>query len=249
MSRSGANFYSVVLIRDDIYDILIAKTPDFGKELRVQLSWRDPDMMRELLRRRFVQGTIRGDATFDEAWREICISHVRGEESSQYLIDRTLMRPRNLIKLLYYCRGSAINLRHSKIEMSDIENGLYSYSNDLLLEMSRELADVSPTAGDFIFEFAKEDAEYRFDDLKAFFELRGHSDVQAESIINHLVFYGFIGMKDEEDTERYIWEYNFNLKLMKVAFTKGMARQHVVLNPAFRPALEIAESNQLKLHV
>jgi hypothetical protein len=135
--RSGADFYSVVLIRDDIYDILIAKTPDFGKELRVQLSWRDPDMMRELLRRRFVQGTIRDDVTFDDAWREICISHVRGEESSQYLIDRTLMRPRNLIKLLYYCRGSAINLRHSKIEMSDIEKGLYSYSTDLLLEMSR----------------------------------------------------------------------------------------------------------------
>lgn len=50
---SGAYSCSVVLIRDDIYDLLLSGTPGFGKELRVQLSWRDPDMLRELLRRRF----------------------------------------------------------------------------------------------------------------------------------------------------------------------------------------------------
>jgi hypothetical protein len=123
-----ANFYSVVLIRDDIYDLLLAGTPDFGKELRVQLSWRDPDMMRELLRRRFVHGGVSSSESFLEAWRDICVSHVKGEESSQYLIDRTLMRPRNLIKLLHYCRGAAINVGHLRTEADDIEKGLYGYS-------------------------------------------------------------------------------------------------------------------------
>jgi len=42
--------------------------------------------------------------SFAQVWGLICVSHYKGEETSQFLIDRSLMRPRNLLKLVGYWR-------------------------------------------------------------------------------------------------------------------------------------------------
>jgi hypothetical protein len=94
-----------VFVRNDVYQLLVEASSDYGKESRALLDWTDADQLRELLRRRLVQRTLPPDTTFERVWSEICVSHYSGEETSQYLIDRSLMRPRNLIKLLAHCRG------------------------------------------------------------------------------------------------------------------------------------------------
>ena len=63
---------------------------------------------------------------------------IYGEESSQYLIDRSLMRPRSLLDLIGHCKGYALNLGHNKIEKEDIEKGCNAFSNDLLAEGVRD---------------------------------------------------------------------------------------------------------------
>ena len=69
-----------------------------------------------------------------------------GQETLQFIIDRSLMRPRNVLKAIDRCKGSAINLRHERIEAEDIDKGVASYSGDLLIEADRELTDVAPKA-------------------------------------------------------------------------------------------------------
>lgn len=46
----------------------------------------------------------------------ICVKLVKGEDSFQYIIDRTLMRPRALIDCIKDCIGVAINRGHEKIQ-------------------------------------------------------------------------------------------------------------------------------------
>ena len=69
---------------------------------------------------------------------QICISHYKGEETSQYLIERSLMRPRNLLKMLAHRLGFVVNLGRERIEQADIEKGLKAYSLDLITD------DVAP---------------------------------------------------------------------------------------------------------
>ena len=57
-------------------------------------------------------------------WRELCISHFRGEESSAYIIDRSLMRPRNVLKIFNHCRGFATDFSRQRISEVDIDKGL-----------------------------------------------------------------------------------------------------------------------------
>ena len=131
------------------------QSPDYGKEMRATLDWNDADLLREMLRLRLVSG-LNADLNkvdFQTVWHELCASHYRGEDTSAYLIDRSLMRPRNLLKIFNHCRGFATNFNRQKIDDSDIEKGLKAYSADLLAELDRELTDVFPEAKDLLYYF------------------------------------------------------------------------------------------------
>ena len=83
-------------------------------------------MLREMLRQRLVSG-LNADldkVDFSTVWHELCTSHYHGEDTSTYLINRSLMRPRNLLKIFNHCRGFATNFNRQKIEEADIEKGL-----------------------------------------------------------------------------------------------------------------------------
>ena len=96
------------LDRHHLYELLIEETSDRGKEARVRLDWIDADMLRELLRRRLVYNGAPIAVPFLNVWRDICVSYYQGEESSQYLLDRCLMRPRYLLNLINYCQPWAL---------------------------------------------------------------------------------------------------------------------------------------------
>lgn len=89
LRTSRIAMHTVVFLSNDVYELLVKQTADRGKEKSVLLDWVDPDLLRELLRRRIVStGEFGPDASFEYVWGRICVSHVRGEESSQFLIDQ-----------------------------------------------------------------------------------------------------------------------------------------------------------------
>ena len=146
---------ALTFLRNDVYELLVSKTPDRGKEGRVAIDWSDPDLLRELIRRRLIFSNM-PDRPFDDMWRRIFVSHIDGEESSQFLIERCLMRPRALIDLANHCRGFAVNLEHSKIQEGDIRKGLQAFSSDLVVEIGYEIRDVLPEAENVLYIFIDE---------------------------------------------------------------------------------------------
>jgi hypothetical protein len=121
LQGDGHDFHCIVFVRNDVYQLLVEASADYGKESRAVLDWTDPDLLREMLRRRLIRNSLPDDTPFARVWSQICVSHYYGEETSQYLIDRSLMRPRNLIKLLAHCRGFAVGLERARIEEVDRE--------------------------------------------------------------------------------------------------------------------------------
>src|SRR5262249_33403742 len=155
MRRAGRTLHCIVFVRNDVYEQVMRRSADYGKEMRAVLDWTEPDLLREMLRLRLVSG-LEGEAQdipFEQIWPTFCVSHYHGEETADYLIERSLMRPRNLLKIFNHCRGFATNFRHAKIDVDDIERGLRAYSNDLLVELDHELTDVFPAARDLLYHF------------------------------------------------------------------------------------------------
>ncbi len=86
-------------MRNDVYELLVKETADRGKEASVLLDWTDPDLLRELVRLRIIANGLDEGTEFVEAWLKIIVSHYKGEESSQYFIERSLIEATILVKL------------------------------------------------------------------------------------------------------------------------------------------------------
>src|SRR5207248_8062256 len=124
MRRASHTFHCVVFIRNDVYDFLMQHSSDYGKEMRAVVDWTDGDQVRELLRLRLVSALdLNKDVPFDKIWLLVCASHYYGEETATFSIVRSLMRPRNLLKMFAYMRGFANNLSRLIITEEDIEKG------------------------------------------------------------------------------------------------------------------------------
>lgn len=240
MRRDEHDFHCIVFVRNDVYDHLMRNSADYGKESRAALDWNDPDMLREMLRLRLVNGT-KGKLEFFEfhtIWRELCSSHYLGEETSAYLIDRSLMRPRNVLKIFNHCRGFATNFGRQKISDHDIEKGLAAYSHDLLEELDRELTDVYPQAKDLLYYFLDCHAVLTVPQLDSILTEAGIEADAKERVTDFLLYYGVIGTRFA-DADHFIYSVNYDLKVLKIRANRQTEAADYVVNPAFWPALGI----------
>jgi hypothetical protein len=240
MRRDQHDFHCIVFIRNDVYDHLMKNSSDYGKESRATLDWNDPDMLREMLRLRLVNG-MKGKLDqhdFHAVWRELCISHFKGEESSAYLIDRSLMRPRNVLKIFNHCRGFATNFSRQRISDMDIEKGLTAYSQDLLEELDRELTDVYPGAKDLLYYFLDAPEVLTAQKLEGVLAEASIDPAEREKVVDFLLYYGVLGTRIG-DTDHFIYSVNYDLKVLKIRANRYQGTADYVVNPAFWLALGI----------
>lgn len=240
MRKADRSLHCIVFVRNDVYEHVMRHSADYGKEMRAVLDWTEPDLLREMLRLRLVSG-LDGKATnldFEQIWPTFCVSHFRGEETSAYLIDRSLMRPRNLLKIFNHCRGFATNFRHSKIDEDDIEKGLRAYSNDLLVELDHELTDVFPAAQDLLYHFVDSGSIMSDAELNTLISSAGVDNANVRPVIEFLIYYGVLGLRTEGG-DLYIYDVNYNPKMIEARAQRAGGKASYVINSAFWPALNI----------
>lgn len=248
MTRRDLDCHGVIFIRNDVFDLLQASTSDRGKVSQVLLDWTDSDLLREMLRRRLISD-LDQEPPFNQIWPRVCASHIGAEESSQYLIERSLMRPRGLLDLVQYCRGHAVNMGHSKIEPSDIIQGEDSYSSELLVNIGFEIQDVMPISRDILYEFIEEQAtlsERRVQEL-----IEPKVGLEWERLLDLLLWYGFLGIVRGESV-RYIYDVKYDHKRLKaIAAKRETEFVRYAINPAFWKALEVkrGDRNQLDFSI
>jgi hypothetical protein len=240
MRRAGHGLHCIIFIRNDVYEHLMQNSADYGKEMRAVLDWTDTDLLREMLRLRLVSGLGKDESAmaFEQIWHTICVSHYRGDESSSYMIERSLMRPRNLLKIFSHCRGFANNFNRPRIDEEDIEKGILAYSHDLLIELDRELVDVVSTAKDLLYHFIDAPSTMPLADLERRVIGTGVSQHDVGRVIDFLLYYGIIGLHFEEK-DFYIYDVSYDSKMLRTRVQRSGPTALFVVNPAFWPALGI----------
>lgn len=237
--RKNLEVYTAVFLRNDVYELLIKETADRGKEASVILDWTDSDLLRELVRLRIVNNGLDSNLSFLEAWLSIFVSHYKGEESSAYLISRSLMRPRFLLNLINHCKSFAINLNHEVIDEADIEKGLHAYSSDLLRDIGYELQDVSRHTENILYSFVGVKSELSNQEVLALLCGSTGSEDTAVDVMDLLLWYGFLGIRINSDEPKYIYNFSYNKALLDGVMAKSKGRTTLVINEAFWPALMV----------
>lgn len=239
MRKAGHRLHCVVFVRNDVYDFLMQTSADYGKEMRAVVDWTDPDQLRQMLKLRLAAGLgVGGDVSFEKLWSQVCVSHIHGDETAAFIIDRSLMRPRNVLKLFNHSRGFANNLNRLKIAEEDIEKGFRAYSQDLLTELDRELSDVFPDAKDLLYYFLDAPKELSIEKLK---QLLAQANVEGNDhqlVIEFLLYYGVLGLRTQSE-DQYIFNVHYDPKVLLIRAELLGEDARYVINPAFCPALGI----------
>lgn len=238
-SRNNLDINTVVFLRNDVYELLVRETSDRGKEASVLLDWTDADLLRELVRLRIISNGLPEETDFLSAWQKVFVSHYKGEETSQYLIDRSLMRPRFLLNLINHCKSFSINLNHDVIDGTDIEKGISAYSSDLLQDISYELRDVSRDSEDILYSFISCNATLSHFEVKEIIKMQLPDEKAAERIMNLLLWYGFLGIKINSGEVKYIYNFNYNKNILDGVIKREKDNLSYVIHEAFWPVLMI----------
>ena len=241
ISRAEVQCNSVVFLRNDVYELLVGSMPDRGKISKIMLDWTDSNLLREVLRRRFVSNIKDKTAEFNTIWRNIAQPHIcGGQESSQYVIDRCLMRPRALIDFLNHAKAHAINLRHSKILEEDFKEGERAYSADLINQIDLEIQDIFPEAENSLYAFIEAPGLLDEKQLHCHFDRLNLPADKYEKMIEIFLWYGFLGILREDGSTTYIYEVNYEMRKLIALKNKRQDKDMVYLiNPAFWAGLDI----------
>ncbi len=242
LNRKETVAHTVVFLRNDIFENLVDTTSDRGKETRANVDWDDAELLREMVFRRIARSDAFGDdEEFRQVWNSICIPMIDGEDTSQYLIDRSLMRPRSLLDLIGHCRGYAVSLGHDRIQKEDIQKGMAAFSDDLLSEINLEIRDVYPESGDLLYAFLGNPSKFGRTKLLNHLNNHGVPSEAIENLTEMLFWFGFLGFVWTTGEPRFIYSFHYNMKVMRGAHDQ-LARSGVmyVINPAFGPALGLS---------
>lgn len=241
LRNRGVKTNGVVFIRNDVYENLLSSLSDRGKISHVLLDWTDTDLLLEVLRRRFIKIGMDDSISFLDIWHQICVSHISGQNSEGYILDRSLMRPRSLIEYVKQCRGHAINMGHSKIEVDDIVRAEEVYSTKLVNDISLEIRDVMPAASDVLYELIEAPSELTHEQLITAISRLNIEETQRLAVIDLLIWYAVIGFRRESGEPTFIYTVGYDIKRFHAHLRKrGDSGVKYVINPAFWSGLEIA---------
>lgn len=231
------DYHCLVFLRNDIYEQLILETSDKGKDTAITLDWDDPELFAEIVRRRVVSSTELTSVDFRRnIWPNLCVTHIGVTDSFDWMLERTLMRPRDLLFFLREAMAVAINRNHKVIKEDDLLHAELGYSEDQLLMLSFELQQTAPEFGDLVFNFEGSKPSLDSDALEETLCSAGLTAEARSHAVDLLLWYGFLGVhSDRTAADVYAHQAGYNMRRLVQPLSTG--KGHYVVHPMFRRAL------------
>jgi len=240
LTRDEVNYHNVIFIRNDIYSFFLDKTTDRGKDQIISLDWNDTDLFKEILRLR-ISEEIGSNKNPDEIWATIFDLHVNGESSFNYIINRTLLRPRDFLLFINHALQTAINRGHNRILEEDILQAEEAYSRDIFEGLLYEIRDIEPELENILYGFLESKRTLYKSELVALLKEAKVPPAQVESVIQTLLWFSFLGIFDSYMNERYSYTEGYDIKkLQKLSewVEKENSEIIYVIHPGFSKVLE-----------
>lgn len=167
------NLKIVVAIRHDLLERVFTLTRDPGfqeekyRSLYLDLSW-TPGQLTDIIDRRLNQLVKFRYGKSELTHRDVLptLKGQRHKPAMEYMIDRTLMRPRDIIVFFNYCVAEAIDREHITLQNFKAAEG--SYSEDRLKSLQYEWQSDYPHLTHFITNiFTKSPYRFTVDEIDA----------------------------------------------------------------------------------
>lgn len=237
LDHASIPFNSIVFLRNDIYEMLVDDTPDRGKTGQVRIDWTDRAKLRQVIYRRLQSSTANVGSTFQVIWAKYFTSTVNGQESFEYFVDHCLMRPRFLINIVENAIANAVNRGNAKVDESDCIDAVRQHANYLVDDFGYEIRDASGLSSDILYALIGLDKLTTKADIVERFQQAAIPTDKLEEAFRLMLWYGVVGLRVAGGHDRYIYDYDYNMKRLEAEVRSAGPEAKFVANDAIHVGL------------
>lgn len=239
--RARISLTVATFLRSDIYAYVrsVAREPD---KLPVSLiNWEDPGVLIRVLEERFLAARPEGTDP-GELWQRFFCNTVLGTPTRDYLLSRSLPRPRDLIYLCNAAIVAAVNRGHDRVEEEDLLAAERAYSQFAFESLLVENGITITQFQTILYEFLGEPEILTEPDVRTLILRAGIASNLVDSVFSRLKAIAFLGV--ETATGRFEFpEQNqeadrAQVLARKLSDARG-AVPRLTIHPAYRAYLEI----------
>lgn len=244
INRQAANisFNLTVFLRSDIFKYIQDNYSEPDKLEYTYLRWNDQDVLYRVIEKRFVELNSK-TVTKDELWTYYVAETVEDEPVRDYIYNRILPRPRDLIFFFNEAKNLAARRGHNLIEAEDIRSVYYDrYSSWLFSSIVAEGELAIGKMREFMYELV---GIVNVIDKKILYSVSTSAGVSfnnepisegnIDTFIDYLTSISLIGREVEEGVFEY--EYDFDSKDRIKAMAKRLGTNRLRIHNAFVPYL------------
>lgn len=233
----------IVFLRLDIYDLLSFQNRDYFRGEEMHIAW-DANALINLAVAR-AQASVGVKFSSDSLWRDLFPQNINSKNITDFIVQHTLMRPREIIQLCNACVDAAQKNGHTRIQEEDVQEAMRLYSNwkvsDLVNEyqinypfLSRLFVLFSNTSFLISRHLLEQKLNKVTDALCNQYKEFSHV-FSLDGVLTVLYSIGFLGVIRNEQTA-YVFNDPNTIEYYETQF---------VIHPAFREALRSTSSVDL----
>ncbi len=241
--RDRVSISLATFLRSDIYAYLqrAAREPD---KIPVSiLSWDNQELLLRVIEERFLAVRPPG-ADSSQLWTQFFTAVVSGRPTKEYLLWRSLPRPRDIVYLCNAATTAAINAQHDAVLERDFLLAEQNYSQWALEALIVENGITISEFESVLFEFAGCRANLGRSAVQAIIRNVVKDEAKAEQVLDRLQEMSFVGREVADHRFAYP-EIGPDSRKVDVLSRKLAERKRgeprLEIHPAYRPYLEIAD--------
>jgi hypothetical protein len=230
----------VVFLRSDIYDLLEFQDSDKFRGAEMRIDWRREALL-DLVQVR-AQISAGAQLSPEHLWAGLFPEKFGELSITDYIVSRTLMRPRDIIQFCNLCRDTAEKNGHFSIIHSDIAEAAVQYSSWKLQDLVNEYRVNYPYLGDLFVLFqstgyvvSRDSLHRKLSTIAATLRTRyaQYTNVfHVDGVLDILYDIGFLGVV-RNDAATYAYDDPLRIERHEAQF---------LIHPCFREALQSVSS-------
>ena len=147
-------FRPVLFLREDIYDVLSQYDDDLPKRNMLRLEWTRSNL-KHLVAERLAFAAGESNVSDDDTWAGIFPDLVDGQSSVDYILSRSLPRPRDVLDFCQKSVDQAQRNGHNHVVAQDIVDGEQEFSSALFWSIESEFRGLYPGLVEILIGFER----------------------------------------------------------------------------------------------
>lgn len=238
-SRNETAFDWLLFLRNNVFELLIGEQNDRGKQDVILVDWESAAALRSVIERRINISTPTKANPNGSEWYDIACKKIDGMDTLDWLVQRSLMRPRYLIQLVRECLGHAAASGKTKIDEDDSLEGYRLYSLDIIGNTNYELQDIYPRSFEAVYCLIGSPRRTSLGNIRADLKDYGYEVDAIDEVIRLMFWFGVLGTETKAGTEKYIFDYRYDERVFNIVRKPSKGSDEIVyINQAFARGLD-----------